>query len=1529
MPTGGAATCMGILYQLLGTLEQACNCELIEPRLKDDDLHVTTFVIEPQQGGDLIRQHGFTRRVQQWKKRSRPVGAATMIKEVLPDLIRAARQAAPQTSYSLETNQGPSTNCRKFIDLAQVVSGLSSTTSTFADGIAQLPEDTTLRIFRQKTKGFASVEYSHRGLFDAIRDYLISKNIVQLHETELLWNVLSSFKFNRQPSPEELRSRLDERVSPYLDDPAEARDTIDQLVGRLLRWAKNGSTKFTPKELLGQSWGDPLNPWGFCTARERLREKLSREVKRIVPSFDIDKNVRASPETMGTSIACLVGPSGIGKSWWLACEAIRRSCEGDSPPIVVLVANPASNTAMLQTCAQSVSMEGFNRSRALDLRVIARRLMHSGVESPWLSIFVDEPDNTTIREILRHDWERLGIEIAFSARRKPMSTAESLADESGVTVTQLAEFTADELEEFLTRNDHRLTWQSLPDDVRKLLRLPILARIYCETQQGGRWNPTNEYEIFDRYWRQLIGTRLYPYDDGRICRLATKVFLPDCRYPWPSSLLRDSSVDIDDAALARMIAAGILDFLDDRARFAEHSRIFNWVVARGLFHDFRDGRRSIDDFCQVLTRLERWPRVSGYDQHLGYVPMDALWMVLQQRAGDFSECLRKIEPGLEFYEQRALYARLHTLGSSVIKPIEERLAALEISENADWNTMHCCVEALIACFALDPTSGASWGAKHIRGDRELTRIVAFQILARFPTRVALENGLWQAVHELRSTRDQSTFFAEEYATEAFFACASLDADWLVPKILEQVEGETLLLLTQSVLHLKRQEIRRIWPRLRDWLMVPTVDDAVKNRTCWIVMYAGDSEATTWLVRQLENQRACQPALWALRQLLSGDEFSETIRTAGRLNPIARDALALALVPELIAQDKTWTDWLECRFADEENAGNFWFQFGMFNGYEQLIPRGILTEALGRVRNDLSSHASDVGLSLFTVALEILAGAATSDLLDVFDAVAQNWPLATNDLFGFYSKRFSVAWEWEKSVLGVCRSLLLRLGSIGDFRDHVLESLRSEDETLGVSAIPWSIAVSCDDVKNELFQIVVASVSDDAAFRVAGKPALLALAAMSGSESDRLRDALRVALEPRIGELHLLQGQLHVTQTHKQTMLNGLSEQDDQEFAVSSLLLALAAERAAAQAIVDALGESPSNQRRLAAATALYYMAADEPKCVEFLALLLDETDTRLANTARNALLRIHSAASLKALVRHDYPNGLDWRDSRKAALLSGLARQPDERANVAKLVWTLARSESSRMQLDFYDHYFSVLDEIPDARDFLKERAFSERTNLGSIIGLLGHEPNAAYEAAADKVKCSEDETEARGLARVMLQVDIERALEDLTSPHRVDNARSKDGGKKEELRLLGVSAAIGAVPDPTLLKGVLLKALSDLSPRRRALAAKLAGILRLCGDRLRELETTDDDPAVRSECRRAMKSLHDCSVEDALLSELSKPVADNKRRFVLADALMQMQSSKIARRRMRRKIADADKDHRELAAFAVCWRGLHHEENV
>ena len=77
------------------------------------------------------------------------------------------------------------------------------------------------------------------------------------------------------------------------------------------------------------------------------------------------------------------------------------------------------------------------------------------------------------------------------------------------------------------------------------------------------------------------------------------------------------------------------------------------------------------------------------------------------------------------------------------------------------------------------------------------------------------------------------------------------------------------------------------------------------------------------------------------------------------------------------------------------------------------------------------------------------------------------------------------------------------------------------------------------------------------------------------------------------------------------------------------------------------------------------------------------------------------------------------------------------------------------------------------------------------------------------------------------------------------------------------------------------------------------------------------------------MKSLHDCSVEDALLSELSKPVADNKRRFVLADALMQMQSSKIARRRMRRKIADADKDHRELAAFAVCWRGLHHEENV
>ena len=160
-----------------------------------------------------------------------------------------------------------------------------------------------------------------------------------------------------------------------------------------------------------------------------------------------------------------------------------------------------------------------------------------------------------------------------------------------VHLIEIGDFTLEELRNYLQCR-HR-DWGRIPQDVRKVLRRPLLAKLYCELDPS--WTPKNEYALFERYWQriQTEGDQADSLQDTeRMRKLAVKILQQDARYPWDLAVLEE--VGITEGVVKRLESIGWLRIVSHNQFEIWHDRLLSWAVAEALVVQRQAGRITLE-----------------------------------------------------------------------------------------------------------------------------------------------------------------------------------------------------------------------------------------------------------------------------------------------------------------------------------------------------------------------------------------------------------------------------------------------------------------------------------------------------------------------------------------------------------------------------------------------------------------------------------------------------------------------------------------------------------------------------------------------------------------------------------------------------------------------------------------------------------------------------------------------------------------------------------------------------------------------
>jgi len=251
--------------------------------------------------------------------------------------------------------------------------------------------------------------------------------------------------------------------------------------------------------------------------------------------------------------------------------------------------------------------------------------------------------------------------------------------------------------------------------------------------------------------------------------------------------------------LAFLIHRGALAQTENGNYRMWHDRLLNWAVAQALFKSWRDGSKSDDNIVEHISHL--WRDDSQRSRLLGYVPMDAIWLLVRQSTG-FENILVRVFEAIERFHFRSgdeFYRQLlppigPLVAPSVFRRMEER------AQVDQWDYM----EPLADCVA---TFDASVILPHClrllsSGIYALLRS-ACQVIAKRPTKAVLE-PLWtllQDVHLNKEKYDKPdtsmavAYYLESECFKALKACAMFDPEWVEEAILyRQTDSKSLMFL---------------------------------------------------------------------------------------------------------------------------------------------------------------------------------------------------------------------------------------------------------------------------------------------------------------------------------------------------------------------------------------------------------------------------------------------------------------------------------------------------------------------------------------------------------------------------------------------------------------------------------------------------------------------------------------------------------------------------------------------------------------
>jgi hypothetical protein len=1439
----------GVAYQLLWSLLRvwkATVCDVLEGPAQLQPKGVTV-ILEPPEGGDLEVPGA----VEQIKARSNggSWSLEEVIQDVLPDLYKACRARETPMCYRFVTEG----SMGQWEDVYEFFRSVGTRALQGSDPLAVLDDQREFassrknRVLAKRVREVAG-GYTERGIFLYIAQVLSGEDGKGKKKSfqdppDLLYKnllrLLGAFEFQGGQQWQAVENDVLHELSAR--GARRTEQTLDSLVGGLLRRAREGGAVVERESFLAQYGlqAISLSAWDLIVPESRLFLQRTLKLHGYQASEDCRERkplLNLLQAENGEPVVAW-GESGQGKSWLVygTAEELARRDE------VVLLLDSTQDVLRDRDEAARLFCEriwGTDERYSLDR--LAQRVRQQVPERsgrPWLTVLIDGVrDKGYLTVLVQQEWEAIGVRVAVALTT---DTREPDPLESGVLPLSVRDFSHSEVLRYLR---FRLGAGMLlpPQEILRLLRHPLWARLYCDrVSRGGEWQANNEYQLIEGYW---TGQAAYaPIAADTLTELAS-LLVEGEDYPWSLSRLR--SIGIREIELDRLFQTHLVRWVrGGRTLELWHERLLNWAIAEGLVSGLRVGRITSEELRnRVRTCIE-----GEGGRRFGYVPMDVLWLLADPAAPRGEDALGLLQL---FEEFDGLFVQIPTLGGRIVPHIFASLR--QIAGESSYQEIRYL--EMLESMKESSISGLAFEMLN-EGSVRLQKIAA-RILATHGNPQALDR-LWALYRDWSAeveARDEAGDIQERevdfhdvvQVDEALGCCVSSASDWLEQAI-RAADSATDPVHTLVYLIPRVERGEDLWQRIKR-VAFEKVIPARERSLAVCIAYFLDREEVPWLLEGV-NKNVDMLAAMARKGLY-------LLAPEGALRPIDPEAEF-----DLSLARSWWLPPLQIEYPREiaqllletiQAAEKPWHAAMLYDGREDWMSEELL---------------------------ELLLD-ATNELLA--RELAERSPEGTDPLYRPFSRLRAISHPdllklfWKRRGTALERNLttwLIREGPTD-------ERGRRLTPEAGLSVLRKIAGDGIFEVANSYLETATTywgrNEAFDLAMRASDERTIELLTQIGFQEQEHpissgtypldQREALKVLANWGCYET-VVRGIVRWGMRLPPDFSEHLRGHSLSDAELAAALEALAFDPVPPGAIL-ALGMSGRSEME---EPILFLLGRMGPESQQALACLLalEILDAR-SEAAEEAFRRALEIPDHRFVARRS----LDRFEARRAT--------DESRVEAARRVWEgrhelwrLFREGESLETLAYLDN--------EEVREYLREKALSEaswggepETHFDAVRALVKLDPESAFEAARHQI-ARESKRDRRLYPKPLLETNPARAEEDLA------NLLKKDA----DFVLL---AAIGEALDQTSNRRLLLQWLGDPDPRLRQGACIAAELMRWSQDLDDALFVLrrDEDWDTREAAWQALEAVRLQKEVDRLVAEFQVETG-RARRWSLLDAALDL----------------------------------------
>lgn len=836
---GGPAALNGFLYQILANLDHVARAQLPSDGSDPDTL---TVVLEPSAGDAQYVVDGSPTIVEQYKTKSGGLtwNTRSLVEQVLPDLLKAVEVGRPAVyRFVTDGREGRWGHLRRISTLL----GREDATVEPGDWLDDLKpqsffnEPRASAAMADAAKPRESWEHprTDRQFFAYVCRKLrpATTTDTAAHAIQVR-QLLACLQLQADASEEAFESSVDSLLSQVVERREDVQSKRQELCGILLKLSTIGSCRITATDLLAKAGlrAQPIH------SRAQLARRCLPVVERTLAVFayEASQDVRPLAPLGDAPIVILGGESGVGKTWAL-CALARQLLSESVPTVVVRARGDADLT--LQVISDTIWVEARGMDGTLTLAAVHRRL-EDMLSSPARQgqaldtlcvVMLDDVQDIQVAQLIAEKILGLpGFRLVASAPDLVGNALQARLGRNRSEHRPLKRLTLVQLRQLLISAS--IPHDGLPAEFRELLKLPVLARLYCEVGRGDNWVAESEYALFKRYYDRTWAQGEQPTrleDRARLLKLVEKTVRSGEPYPWdlPCEGLAESVDRLSRTGLIRPTA-------DKLAYEVWHDRILNWLVAEALLAARLRRHLQVQELSDLLAGM--YPNSPGPGgRRFGYVPMDYLWLSLGAAgASEGVQDALHVVAGLATASPdqglpRSLYeAMLPTLGPRTVPVYQQLLEALDPNARQSVIASQSLMRGLVKLGSAGAANAiAAMVDKWLSGTNEQLIVVAIELAAFFP-RSELLDRLWAVHCELDRRVEQLDRAAnpaeavrlgriKQRCVEALRKAASQSAAWLPDRFRDTSEAGDLVGLCYVLVGVERPMGEQIWRDVKDLL----------------------------------------------------------------------------------------------------------------------------------------------------------------------------------------------------------------------------------------------------------------------------------------------------------------------------------------------------------------------------------------------------------------------------------------------------------------------------------------------------------------------------------------------------------------------------------------------------------------------------------------------------------------------------------------------------------------------------------------